>query len=164
MIRSLQVLQVVIVGLWTGGLLALGAVAAPAVFSAAPSRPLAGRIFGAVLLRFDKVELAFAAAALCTMVLLAVFTAGRRRWIGLVLATMLTSLACVTALGVHPAVVAERTKIVNFDSLSEGDPSKARFDALHRLSVRLSGAKLLLGLLLLGGTAWGFPRQDTHAV
>ena len=73
-------------------------------------------------------------------------------------------LAGLTAFGVHPAVVAERSRVGNFDALPEGDPSKARFDALHRASVRLSGAKLVLGLLLLGGAAWSLSKSDGHAV
>ena len=164
MIRALKAFQILVLGLWTGGLLALGAVAAPAIFTAAPSRPVAGKIFGAILLRFDKVELAFAVAALLSMAVIAVRAKGRRPWLPLVLTVAMGGLACMTAFEVHPAVVEERAKVGNFDLLPDGDPAKARFDALHRTSVRLSGTKLLLGLLLLASTAWGLPKTDDHGV
>lgn len=164
MIRLLRTSHLVVVGLWTGGLLALGAVAAPAIFGAAPSRPVAGTIFGAILLRFDKVELVFASVSILGAIALTVISKGRRPWFSLTLTVALALLASVTAFGVHPAVVAERSKVGNFDKLPEGDPSKVRFDALHRASVRLSGAKLLLGLLLLGGAAWSLPKPDAHGV
>ncbi len=164
MTRFLRTALIVVAGLWTGGLLALGAVAAPAIFGAAPSRPVAGGVFGAILLRFDKVELVFAAAALLGAAALTLRSKRRRPWLSLALSAVLAVLACLTAFGVHPAVVSERSRVGNFDALPDGDPSKARFDALHRTSVRLSGAKLLLGLLLLGGAAWRPAEPDPHGV
>jgi hypothetical protein len=143
-------------GLWAGGLLALGAVAAPTLFRTLQAPALAGRTFGAVLGVFDRVETGFAAAALLAC---AAWVAGpprsRRMWTALLLVLFMTLTTGLTAFAIHPAVVRERNSVAGFDGLPSGHPSKARFDALHRASVRASSAKLVSAFLLLGICAWG---------
>lgn len=159
-VRAARAVHGTAVGLWTGGLLALGAVAAPALFATLGSRPLAGKAFGAILYRFDRVELVLAAAALAGI---AVSLPGARRtrrsWLALGLTVLMAVFAGVTAFGIHPGVVRERAAVPRFDELPEGDPAKARFDALHKASVRVSSAKMLAGLAVLFLAAWG-PRPD----
>jgi putative copper export protein len=162
-VRAGRALHSTAVGLWTGGLVALGAVAAPTLFATLGNRPLAGRAFGAILYRFDRVELALAAAALVgLLVSLPGAARTRRTWLTLGLTLLMVVLAGVTAFGIHPAVVRERSAVARFDELPEGDPAKARFDALHRASVRTSSAKLLGGLVLMFLSGWGPRPPERH--
>ena len=61
-------------GLWIGGTIFLGALAAPSVFRAAPSRTSAGAIVGQMVNGFARVK------ALCMIVLVAAAWVRFRRW------------------------------------------------------------------------------------
>jgi hypothetical protein len=142
-------------------MVAVGVVAAPAVFASAPSRPVAGVVFGSILARFGSLELAFAALALVSLgVLLAAVPAGERPKASAFLCLVLVILTCVNTLWLTGAVAAERMAVPGFDALQIGHPSRARFERLHVASVRLGTAKLLLGLALLG---MALRRPEPHA-
>jgi hypothetical protein len=142
-------------------MLAVGLVAAPAVFASAPSLPVAGTVFGSILARFGILELVLGALALASVVgLLMTAPPGKRPKASAVLCLMLVSLAAVNTLWLTGAVVAERLSVPGFDALQPGHPSRARFERLHVASVRLGTAKLLLGLTLLG---LSLRRPEPHA-
>jgi uncharacterized membrane protein len=139
-------------GLWVGGMVTLGAVVAPVVFKSVPSRLQAGTIFGNVLHVFGWLQIAL--AALCLISLVAVRIAGglanrgAALRIGAIVVMLL--LVCVSQFYLAPEIVRERERLVGFDSIPPGTPPKARFDALHRRSVQVAGATLLIGVSVLG--------------
>ncbi|HXG59987.1 MAG TPA: DUF4149 domain-containing protein [Planctomycetota bacterium] len=151
MIRAGYAVYFLALALWVGGLAALSLVAAPVVFKTAPSRPVAGEIFGSVLRAFGYVEMACAAVLAVSSVVLGLRSPeeGWVKGVRLALVGLMLLLLVTYALGVHPAIAQERARIPNFAALGEGDPARARFDRLHRWSVRLVGANLLIGAALL---------------
>lgn len=155
MIRAAHAVYFLALALWVGGLFALTAVAAPTIFRTAPSRPVAGAIFGPTLRAFGYVEMACAALVVVSSVVLwsrdprAAWAENLR--LGLVAAMVL--LLFTYGFGLHPAIQQERARIENFDSLPEASPARARFDRLHRWSVRLVGSNLVAGLALLAFSA-----------
>jgi len=151
MIRAGYAAYFLALALWVGGLAALSLVAAPVVFKTAPSRPVAGEIFGSVLRAFGYVEMACAAVLAVSSIVLGLRSPeeGWVRGVRLALVGLMLLLLVTYALGVHPAIAQERDRIPNFAALTEGDPARARFDRLHRWSVRLVGANLLVGTALL---------------
>jgi putative copper export protein len=147
MLRAACALHFVALGLWVGGLAAIGLVVAPTAFRNPETRPTAGIVVGDSLRLFGKVEAVCAAAALITGILLQSVGAWGPgvRWLRMsVLIVMALILVCTTG---HLYPELERLR---------GDPSPAareRFQRLHGASERLVGANLLAGLALLGLSA-----------
>ena len=69
----LHFLHTAALGIWIGGIVTLGAVAAPAIFRDASSRQEAGRIMAAVFRRFDVVVMGCILLLLITSPLLVWF-------------------------------------------------------------------------------------------
>lgn len=151
MIRAAYAAYFLALALWVGGLAALSLVAAPVVFKTAPSRPVAGEIFGSVLRTFGYVEMGCAALLAVSSIVLGLRSPeeGWVKGLRLTLVGLMLLLLMTYALGIHPAMAQERARVPEFASLAEGDPRRARFDRLHRWSVRLVGANLLIGTALL---------------
>jgi hypothetical protein len=63
--RAAAVVSIIALALWVGGLVALGACAAPIVFRVVPA-PLSGDAMGAVFRRFDAVAISCAVALLAS--------------------------------------------------------------------------------------------------
>jgi hypothetical protein len=150
MIRAARTLYVTALGLWVGGMATLAFIVAPTVFKAAP-RPLAGTIFGSILRNFGVLEIAFALIASAAVVVLQA-SGNLRAKIGtlrLGVLLLMLFLVCGSQFYIAPAIERERVAVPNFDSLPAGVPARARFDALHRWSVRMAGLTLLLGAGLL---------------
>jgi hypothetical protein len=142
---------------WVGGLVVLGAVAAPATFDVmaarhvADGRLLAGAVFGEVLLRFFYVSCGAAVIILLSFALrrilgpkprhlgrraLILFVmAGATLYAGVVVAGRIASLQ--TSMGVAPS------------SLPETDPRRVEFGRLHGLSFALQFIPLAGGMALL---------------
>ena len=156
MIRAAHAAYFAALGLWAGGMAVLAFIVAPAVFRLSPSREAAGTLFGSILVTFGHVE-----AGLAVLLALSTWTLHRvpggsrgfRRARALLVGLLLT-LALACTFGVNPAAAQARQKIGSVSRLPEDDPGRRHFEALHRWSVRLSGAKLVaaLGLLLLSGS------------
>lgn len=133
---------------WIGGIVALGAIAAPVLFRRLP-RPDAGALFGPMLRVFEKVSIG---AAIAT-----VAGAAGRAWLGgqnanpwffarvAVLAGMCFFLIAAVVF-VHPAVRAVQEANPRISERPDGDPARAKFQRLHKLSERLMSAQLVLGL------------------
>ena len=149
--RWAQAIFVTALGLWVGGMATLGLVVAPAVFRTVPSRLQAGTIFGAVLERFGPLQIGLGAVCLLMLAILRLGTALSDRAAVLRLGGILMMLALVIHSHHHlaPEIVREREAIVGFDSIPSGTPQKARFDHLHKTSVRLSVATLVIGIAVL---------------
>jgi Domain of unknown function (DUF4149) len=143
--------------IWVGGLLALGAIAAPSLFDVLAakqipeSRMLAGALFGEMLRRFHLVSYGAGALLLGTLVLrrvlgprprrfgwragLATVMLGASAWSGLVVATRIAQLQ--QEIGVAPS------------SLPDGDARRVAFGRLHELSTALLLVPLVGGLMLV---------------
>jgi hypothetical protein len=140
---------------WIGGLAALGAFAAPAVFDLlgphAEGRALAGTIFGETLRRFHT------ATYLCGAVL--VISLGARRILGprprrcairLGVAMVMIGAAVWSGIVLSPQIEQSRQRAGGSPStLSEEDPRRVDFDRLHALSRSLHIVPVLGGLVLL---------------
>ncbi len=120
--------------IWVGGMIILSAVVAPALFSTLPTRALAGESFGAILRAFSCVQLA--CGLLCAGSLAGLVWKGPKPLlirIQMALIGLMLSLALAHDLYVLPEAHANRE-----------NPEK--FAVLHRISVFLFGANILLGL------------------
>jgi hypothetical protein len=142
--------------IWVGGLLALGAIAAPSIFDVLATQPdqgrmLAGALFGEILRRFHLVTYAAGALLLATLILRRVLGPGPRAvgWRA-GLATLM-----LAASGYSGVVVASRIAQLQREigvapsSLPEGDARRVEFGRLHGLSTGLELVPLLGGLALI---------------
>lgn len=153
--RAARSVYLTALGLWVGGMATLFAVVAPTVFDKAPSRAVAGTIFGAILRGFGPVQIVLGILAIAAVALLIkggdVPLRGGLLRLAALLVMLLVALNAQFILG--PAIERERAAVVNFDSMPPGVPGRARFDSLHKWSVRLGSLSLLTGLGLLAASA-----------
>lgn len=155
---ALRYAGVLALTLWVGGLLALGAVAAPSTFDVlaarhiADNRVLAGAIFGETLRRFHLLSYGCAFVLLGTLVLRGVL--GPRPV--MFAARLVLVLAMLAATAYAGFVVSARIAGVQAQigaaapsSLPEGDPRRVAFGRLHATATGLEMVPILGGLLLL---------------
>jgi hypothetical protein len=142
--------------IWVGGLLALGAVAAPAIFDVLAAQPdggrlLAGALFGEILRRFHLVAYASGAILLGTLLLRRVLGPPPRRFAWRAgLATLMLAASGYSGIVVAGEIAALQRQIgVAPSSLPEADPRRVRFGRLHGLSTALQLVPLLGGLMLI---------------
>ncbi len=152
MIRAALAVYFTALALWVGGLVALSFFAAPMAFRHAPSRAVAGSIFGPTLRAFGYLEMACAALVIVSAAVLHLRDSGEpwARTARLALVALMFLLVVGSTFGVTPAVAQEGERVRH---LPEGHPARARFERLHRWSVRLVGANILAGLALLALSA-----------
>lgn len=136
---------------WIGGIVFFSFFTAPAVFGSGLPLPEAGKVISTIFPRYYLLGYIAGSIAVVLAIYFTIARDARGAW-------ALTSLFLAIALGltfyagmvVRPQVDAIRT--VNEDA--NPDPvKKAEFDRLHRLSVYLNGAVLLLNLAAIAGTA-----------
>jgi uncharacterized membrane protein len=153
-LRYAYVLALVV---WLGGMLALGAIVAPATFqvlqASAPEigRTLAGDLFGQILARFHYVAYACGGVMLITLAVIAILGPRPRAF-----AVRLAVIATMLLIALYSGVIVLRTidaiqlEIGRLPSLlPPGDARRIRFDELHQLSTRLMMANILGALALL---------------
>src|SRR5206468_923341 len=129
----------------------LAFVVAPTVFRTAPSRAVAGTIFGAVLRTSGTVQIVLAFVAVAAVVILQL-SGDLRPKTGFLRAGVLLFmllLVCGSHFFIGPAIERERASIANFDSMPPGVPARARFESLHKGSVMLGAVTLVAGAALL---------------
>jgi uncharacterized membrane protein len=142
---------------WVGGLVALGAIAAPATFDVIAARQipegrlLAGAVFGEVLRRFFFVSCGAAVILFLSLTLRRILGprprhAGVRAGI-LVLMTAASLYAGIVVAGQIAALQATMT--VAPSSLPATDPRRVEFGRLHGLSSGLQLVPLVGGLALM---------------
>ncbi len=142
---------------WSGGLVALGLIAAPATFDTLAARQLAdgrliaGAIFGETLRRFHQV--AYACGAVVVLSLVARRILGPRpRRAGIRVALASIMLAAMVYSGM---IVARRIQTMQQEigaapsSLPETDPRRAEFGRLHATSTTLLLVPLIGSLALI---------------
>jgi uncharacterized membrane protein len=153
-LRYVHVLALVV---WLGGLIALGAVAAPAAFDVLQTRQgdqgrvLAGAVFGEILRRFHLVIYVVGAAALGTLVGMKLL-GPRPVGFGLraaVLSVML-GLALLSGTWVSGRIEALQREIGGpVSRLAPDDQRRVAFGRLHGLSTVLLALNVVGGLVLL---------------
>ena len=142
---------------WVGGLLALGAIAAPSIFDviggtqAAGGRLLAGAVFGEILRRFALVSYAAGAVLLGTLIVRAILGPRPRRfaWRAGVALLMLAASAYAGVFVAGRIHRLQQEMGVAPSSLPETDARRVEFGRLHGLSTALQLVPLLGGLTLI---------------
>lgn len=142
---------------WSGGLVALGLVAAPAIFDTLASRQLAdsrlvaGAVFGEALRRFHQVAYGSAAVVILSLVARRILGPRPRR-AGVRVALASIMLAAMVYSG---AVIARRMQAMQQEigaapsSLPATDPRRAEFGWLHATSTTLLLVPVLGSLALI---------------
>jgi Domain of unknown function (DUF4149) len=141
----LRTIEFLALGLWLGSDTFLGFVVAPGAFSVLANRDTAGMLVGYALTRLH-----YAGIFLGLLFLLARFL---RTWD---LGSLASSVSRRVALMVVLTAVSQfalsnrmqqlKQEMVSVQNTPTSDPRRAEFDRLHRRSVALEGAVLLLGL------------------
>jgi hypothetical protein len=144
---------------WIGGLVSVGAIAAPSIFEVvalrniADGRVLAGAIFGEVLRRFHVVSYACGGLILLTLIARAVLGPRPRRFaIRLAIAAVMLGATLYSGLVVSRAIAEVQREIganVSPSTLPEGDARRAAFGRLHGRSTMLQLVPLAGGMLLV---------------
>ena len=152
-LRFAAVLALVV---WIGGLVTLGALAAPAAFEVlgargAEGRALAGSVVGETLRRFNLVTYTCAAVVLLSLTVRRVLGPRPRRFAirfaGLLL---MTAAALYAGVVVAPRIARAQQSIGAAPStLDPADPRRVEFGRLHAQSVSVQLIPLLGGLVLL---------------
>ena len=137
--------------LWLGGMVAI-ALVAPVIFQQIGSRDLAGRVFGAILgRRFPMVyvcALALLGAGAIRLVRIGVLSRLDAARYGLAfLRLAIAGYVGVAVLGEMQVIQAGLPGPI--ETLPPTMPERVRFNDLHKLSERLMGVDVVLGLLLL---------------
>jgi hypothetical protein len=142
---------------WVGGLFALGAIAAPAVFDVVAARHvpdgrlLGGAIFGEVLRRFHTVTYICGAVIPLSLTARAILGPRPRRFaLRITLALIVLAATAYSGLIVSPQIDRLQQSVgVAPSSLPADDPRRLEFGRLHGLSNSVQLVPLLGGLLLL---------------
>ena len=154
LLRYVALLALVV---WVGGLVALGAIAAPATFDVIAMRQipegrlLAGALFGEILRRFFVTSSIAAGIILVSLVLRRILGPKPRRfgWRAgiLILMTAATVYAGVVIAGRIATI--QSTLTVAPSSLPASDPRRIEFGRLHATSSALQLVPLIGGLALI---------------
>lgn len=145
------------VAAWFGGLLALGAIAAPAIFDVVDSgrvvggRVAAGALFGEILRRFHLVGYACGAVILISLLLRAILGPRPRHFaLAAVTTTLMLGAAVYSGVVISNRIEQLRQEIPGTPSaLAEDDPRRVEFGRLHLQSTAFQLVPLIGGLVLL---------------
>jgi len=152
---ALRFAAVLALVLWIGGLLAIGAIAAPAAFdvlgASGEGRLLAGSVVGETLRRFNLIAYGCAAVVLLSLAVRGVLGPRPRRFAmriaGLIL---MTAAALYAGMVLAPRIASIQHSIGAAPStLAPSDPRRIEFGRLHGRSVYVQLVPLLGGLALL---------------
>ena len=154
---ALRYAALVAAALWVGGLVTLGAVAAPSIFDTiavrgvSEGRILAGAIFGEAFRRFHLVAYACGAVIIASLMLRAAL-GPRPVHLGLRLGIAVVMLGASLYSGFVVSAQIDRLRVEAGgapSSLPEGDPRRTAFGRRHALSTLLEIVPLTGGLFLL---------------
>ena len=140
---------------WIGGLVALGALAAPAVFDVLGPQPqgraLAGSVFGETLRRFHLGTYASGAVLITSLAARRVLGPRPRPFaFRMGLAVVITSATVWSGMVLSPRIESLRREAgVAPSTLPEADPRRVEFGRAHGLSTSIQFVPLLGGLILL---------------
>ena len=155
----LRFATVLAIAVWIGGLLALGAVAAPAIFDVVALRQvpddrlLAGAIFGEVLRRFHLVSYGCGALMLMSFVTRAVLGPRPRRFsLRLTVATLMLAASLYSGMVLSSRIARVQHEIgvsTSPSSLPATDPRRLEFGRLHGQSTLIQLVPLIGGVVLM---------------
>jgi Domain of unknown function (DUF4149) len=153
-LRYIAVLALVV---WVGGLVVLGAIAAPTAFDVIGAQPiadgrlLAGAVFGEMLRRFTLVSYGAGTLLLGTLLVRRILGPRPRRsgWRAAIAALMLAATAYAGIVVAARIREVQRAMGVAPSSLPADDSRRIEFGRLHALSTSLQLVPLLGGLALL---------------
>lgn len=153
------IIEILALILWVGGLTTLTLVAAPAIFRTVPTREMAGRTFGVILRRFDRLGWGCGVAILLagalryagratqqlyfaeyTRYLLGALMFGLSLYTGIIIARRLDKLRAAMSEGPNGAT--------GIDRVASDDPRRVEFNRLHGQSTALTAFMLLLGVVM----------------
>ena len=154
LLRYVALLALVV---WVGGLIALGAIAAPATFEVmaarqvADGRLLAGAVFGEILRRFFWTSSAAAGVILVSLALRRILGPKPRHfgWRAGTLALMVAASVYSGVVITNRIATLQKSIGVAPSSLPESDPRRVEFGRLHMTSTALQLVPLLGGLALI---------------
>ncbi|HWT45550.1 MAG TPA: DUF4149 domain-containing protein [Vicinamibacterales bacterium] len=157
MMLALRYAALLALVVWVGGLLALGAIAAPATFDVtawrhtADGRVLAGAIFGETLRRFHLVSYAAGGLLLLTLLTRGILGPRPRRFAWrAALATVMLAASLVSGVVVAERIAAVQAEIGGSPSaLPADDARRTDFGRLHALATGLEMIPLVGGLVLM---------------
>lgn len=141
----LRFLQFFALGTWVGGIIFLSFVEAPGVFGILPNPDQAGTVVGYSLTRLHYIGI----AAAIVYILAGLGLPSRPRWPGAILVIVMLALTLGSEFGVRPRMNTLRSQMISIQATPPENPLRVRFDRLHRASVALEGATLLIGIAAL---------------
>ena len=155
----LRFATVLAIAVWIGGLLALGAVAAPAIFDVVAlrqvpdGRMLSGAIFGDVLRRFHLVSYGCGALILVSLVTRAVLGPRPRRFsLRFTVATLMLAASLYSGIVLSSRIHRVQHEIgvsTSPSSLPANDPRRLEFGRLHGQSTLIQLVPLIGGVVLM---------------
>ncbi len=148
MANFLRFLEVFALGTWVGGIICLSFVVAPAAFATLGSPHQAGTLVGLVLGRLHLIGLVAGLVYLAAAAALAgsLSALARPAALAVILMWLLT---LISQRWVSPRMAELRLQMGSVDTTPRNSPLRLEFDRLHRVSVRLEGSALLLGVVAL---------------
>ena len=161
----LRFVAVIALAAWVGGLTALGAVGAPAIFDVleardpAGGRELAAQLFGTIFERFQYVSWGLALVVLISLGARAALGPRPRRFaIRMWVAAAMLATSLTIGLWAAPRIDAIRTSVDgSVAALPDTDARKIEFGRLHGLS---SGS--MIAIVLAGAGLIGLEITDPH--
>ncbi len=144
----LRYLEFLSLGIWLGSVVYLSFVVAPGAFATLGSRDQAGAVVGMALGRLHVLGLIAGAIFLVSRVTLARAISAMVTPAALTVALMLV-LTLISQYGVAPRMAHLRAEMGSVDGTPQDFPLRVQFNRLHRASVRLEVAVLLVGLAAL---------------
>lgn len=155
----LRFATVLAIAVWIGGLLALGAVAAPAIFDVVAlrqvpdGRMLSGAIFGDVLRRFHLVSYGCGALIFVSLVTRAVLGPRPRRFsLRFTVATLMLAASLYSGIVLSSRIHRVQHEIgvsTSPSSLPATDPRRLEFGRLHGQSTLIQLVPLIGGVVLM---------------
>ncbi len=140
----LKVIRLFALVVWVGGLLFFAFVVAPVSFGSLPSSHEAGLVVGASLRVLHLIGLS---AGIVYLLAAAAGARQGRGWIAPGLIVLMLGLTSLSQWGILPRMEVDRAAAGgDISSLDGNAPARLDFDRLHRLSERIEGGVLLLGL------------------
>ena len=144
----LRFLEVFALGTWLGGIVLLSFAVAPGAFATLGSRTEAGALVGLVLGRLHVFGVIAGIVYLVAALALGRSLAALVRPAALAVILMV-ALTAASQWGVTSRMAALRAQMGSVDRTPVESPLRVEFDRLHKISVRLEGSVLLLGLVAL---------------